>query len=188
MIYILLGLLMLLAGIAVAAWFAYQNRELRDSMAQQKAEEDPAEALKREQAIRRNLQRICDRRVAEVRKLREDLRASEARAQELENQITQLNVNLFQESGRRILAEKDEGARRMKQELADKQLTEAKDRLRQQEAEAKEREAGLRETIAGLEAENDRLRASRARHSPRRSAAQPDSQITVDEILKEAKE
>ena len=182
MIFMILGLLMLLAGGGVAAWFALQNRELRERAAREKGE-DHSEELRREQAIRRNLQRICDRRSAEVQKLRGEIKECEGKIQDLENQITQLNVNLFQESGRRILAEKDEGARRMRQELADKQLTEAQRRLRQQEEDARRREEELQGTIDRLQAEADRLRARRARHSTRSAAVPPEDQITMDELL-----
>ena len=182
-IYLILGLVMLLAGGGAAAWFAYQNRELRDSLAQAKAE-DHSEELRREQAIRRNLQRICDRRSQEVQRQKGKLREYEATIQDLENQITQLNVTLFQESGRRILAEKDEGARRMKQELADKQLSDAKARLRAREAAAMAREDELLDRIAALEREIDRLRTSRAKHSARKiERAQEAGQISVDELL-----
>lgn len=182
-IYMVLGLLMLLIGGGAAVWFALQNRELRERMAREQGGGEPSEELRREQAIRRNLQRICDRRSAEVQKLRGEIREYEGRIQELENQITQLNVNLFQESGRRILAEKDEGARRMRQELADKQLAEAKDKLRRQQADARKREEELLGTIDGLRTELDRLRARRARHSARRASAAPENQITMDELL-----
>ena len=178
----ILGLLMLLAGIGVAAWFALQNRELREAAARGRGE-DHAEELRREQAIRRNLQRICDRRSAEVQKLHGQIRESQEKVQELENQITQLNVNLFQESGRRILAEKDEGARRMRQELADKQLADAQRKLRQQQEDARKREAELLETIEGLQAEVERMQTRRARHSTRRPPTAPDNQITMDELL-----
>ena len=183
MIDLILGLVMLLAGGGAAAWFAYQNRELRDSLAQAKTE-DHSEELRREQAIRRNLQRICDRRSQEVQRQKGAIREYEATIQDLENQITQLNVTLFQESGRRILAEKDEGARRMQQELADKQLSDAKAKLRAREAEAKARESELLDKIAALEKEIDRLRTSRARHSAKKiERAQEAGQISVDEIL-----
>ena len=167
----------MVAGIAVAVWFAYQNRMLREAAAQA---DDHAEELKREQAIRRNLQRICDRRGAELNRVRNTIRGYEADIKELEGQLSQLNVQLFQESGRRILAEKDEGARRIKLDLADRQLAEAEQKLR----EARAVEAELREALAAKDMEIEKLKAARTRRPPRRPADPlEDGQITVDDLL-----
>lgn len=177
MIFVLIGLLLMLIGAAAAMWFAYQNRMLREAAAQV---EDHAEELKQEQAIRRNLQRICDRRGAELNRIRGTIGGYEAKIRDLEGQLSQLNVQLFQESGRRILAEKDEGARRIKLDLADRQLAEAEQKLR----EARETEAELREALAERDAEIDRLKTAK----PKRPAKKPvdpldDGQITVDDLL-----
>lgn len=177
MVYILIGLLLMLAGIAVAVWFACQNRALREAAAQV---EDHAEELKREQAIRRNLQRICDRRGAELNRVRGTIAGYEADIKDLEGQLSQLNVQLFQESGRRILAEKDEGARRIKLDLADRQLAEAEQKLRA----ARAVEAELREALAQRDAEIEKLKAAKARRAPRKQSDPLESgQITVEELL-----
>lgn len=178
MVYILIGLLLMLAGIAVGVWFAYQNRMLRESAAQV---EDHAEELRREQAIRRNLQRICDRRGAELNRVRGSIHRYEEDIRELEGQISQLNVQLFNESGRRILAEKDEGVRRIKLDLADKQLAEAEQKLQGH----RETESQLRAIIAEQDQEIERLRTGRARRA-RRPDAPENGQITLEEVLRDA--
>ena len=179
MVYIVIGLLLMVAGAAVGVWFAYQNRMLREAMAQVN---DHAEELKQEQAIRRNLQRICDRRGAELNRVRNSIGRYESEIHDLENQIAQLNVQLFNESGRRILAEKDEGVRRIKLDLADKQLADAEQKLR----ERRETESQLRAIIAEQDAEIERLRAVRTRRSARKADPLEQGQITVDDLLKEA--
>ncbi len=178
-VYILIGLLLMLAGAAVGVWFAWQNRMLRETMAQVS---DHAEELKQEQAIRRNLQRICDRRGAELNRIRGTIGRYESEIHELESQISQLNVQLFNESGRRILAEKDEGVRRIKLDLADKQLADAEQKLR----ERRETESQLRAIIAEQDAEIERLRAIRSRRPARKPDPLESGQITVDELLKQA--
>ena len=175
----MIGLLLMLAGAAVAVWFAYQNRMLREAMAQV---DDHAEELKQEQAIRRNLQRICDRRGAELNRIRGSIHRYEEDIHELEGQISQLNVQLFNESGRRILAEKDEGVRRIKLDLADRQLAEVEQKLK----ERRETENQLRAIIAEQDAEIERLRAVRGRRPARRLDAMETGQVTLDEILKDA--
>ena len=54
-----------------------------------------------------------ERREAEIRKLRARVDAYEKDYQEMESRASDLSMHLFQESGLRIIAEKEDGAKRM---------------------------------------------------------------------------
>ena len=144
--------------------------------------------LQKERAIRQNLQRACDNRDAELKRLRERVEDYEDQFRELEDRTSDLNMTLFHESGRRILAEKEEGAKRLKMEQLETQLDQARERCRAAEAAAAQREAELRAVIDQQEKEISRLRTANARRLARRTA--PDAsnagQVTLEDILGES--
>jgi len=140
--------------------------------------------LERQKLLKQNLERICGKRGAELRKLRtENTRQKEA-LQELEEKTSELNVTMFRESGLRILAEKEEGARRMKQELLEKQLMEARRALKEQEAQARGADEMYQAIIAERDNQIAKLQAAHARRTKARAKAEgiPD-QITLDDLL-----
>jgi chromosome segregation ATPase len=154
-------------------------------------------AWQQDKVIRQNLQQMIDGRNAEVKRLRSRLKKSEAALADMEKQASELHLNLFHESGLRILREKEEGARRMKLALMEKQLDEAnrklkaqKDeasrRLKEQKAEALADEARLSGIIAQQQAEIEKLTASQARRAPRRAHTDLPNQMTLSDLLDDA--
>ena len=141
-----------LAG--VCAWLAWYCTRLRRAL--DRANERVRQ-LKEDRAIRQNLQRVVDRREAEIRKLRARVEAFENDYHEMESRATDLNMHLFQESGRRILAEKEDGVKRMKMEQLEQQLAEANGKLKAQAAQADEH---LRDELARHDAAAAKLEAS----------------------------
>ena len=151
MIYAIIAAVVL-AG--VCAWLAWYCGSLRKALA--KANERIRQ-LKEDRAIRQNLQRLLDRREADIRRLRARVSAFESDYQEMESRASDLNMHLFQESGRRILAEKEDGVKRMKMEQLEQQLAEADKRLSEQKARAEER---LRDELARRDAAAAKMEAS----------------------------
>ena len=162
MIYAIIAAVVL-AG--VCAWLAWYCARLRQALDKANGR---IQQLKEDRAIRQNLQRVLDRREEEIRRLRARVTAFENDYQEMESRASDLNMHLFQESGRRILAEKEDGVKRMKMEQLEQQLAEARRRLSEQSAQADahlrselarhdaaaaQTEAGLRGEIARLSAE-----------------------------------
>lgn len=154
-------------------------------------------AWQQDKVIRQNLQQMIDGRNAEVKRLRSRLKKSEAALADMEKQASELHLNLFHESGLRILREKEEGARRMKLALMEKQLDEAnrklkaqKDeasrRLKEQKAEALADEARLSGIIAQQQAQIEKLTASQARRAPRRAHTDLPNQMTLSDLLGDA--
>ena len=180
-VIIALALLALLAG-----WLAWRLFALRQALARA---EQRCRALQKERAQRQNLQHVCDSRAAEIRRLRERVARYEADVQEMETRASDLNMDLFRESGLRILAEKEDGAKRLKMDQLEKQLEDAKEKLRARDAEAKAREAELLAEIDGLQQEIDRIRAAHARRAARRAQLESEmmAQVTLDDILGEKK-
>lgn len=193
MIYAIIALVALAL---FAAWLCWQCWTLRKALAKAQSR---CQALQKDRAIRQNLQHVLDRREADIRRLRARVTAYESDYHEMESKASDLSMSLFQESGRRILAEKEDGARRLKleqleQELAQlqRQRREDADRrrddearfeeeLRKRDAEAREREEALRGQadareaelkgqIDAQEAEINRLRTINARRLARRTA------------------
>ena len=167
----------LLAGLC--AWLAWYCTALRKALEKANAR---VRQLREDRAIRQNLQHVLDNREAEIRRLRARVTAFENDYQEMESRASDLNMHLFQESGRRILAEKEDGVKRMKMEQLEQQLASARERLREQEEQSEARlneelarhdataakvEAALRGEIARLSAEagksEDALRAEIAK-------------------------
>ncbi len=147
------------------------------------------EGLKQDRVIRQNLQQMLDGRNAEIRKLRARLRNREEALADLEQQTSELNLNLFHESGLRILREKEESARRMKLELTERQLDEANRKLRQQKEEARADEVRMTAIIAEQQERIEKLTAQTektAAAQPRRSRKNPGglpNQMTLEDVL-----
>lgn len=140
--------------------------------------------LERQKMLKMNLERICNKRGAEIRRLRaENARRDEA-LRELEEKTSELNVTMFRESGLRILAEKEEGARRMKMELMEKQLLETRRAMKEQEAQARGAEEMYQAIIAERDQQIAKLQSAHARRAKARAKTEgiPD-QITMSDLL-----
>lgn len=181
MVYAMIGLA--LAALA-AGWLWWRNRALREELTRLKAR---CRAMQKDRAIRQNLQHMLDGREAEIRRLRGKVAAYEADVQEMESRASDLNMDLFRESGLRILAEKEDGARRQKMEQLEKELEDALRARREAEAEARAREEALRAEIDARQAEIERIRAAHARRAARRAQLENGllDQVTLDDILEE---
>ena len=179
MIYAIIGLVLLALA---AGWLLWRNRGLRTSLARVEAR---CRALQKDRAIRQNLQRVLKGREEEIRRLRQRVSAFEADYQEMESRASDLNMNLFRESGLRILAEKEDGANRLKVEQLEKQLERAQAALKERDAQAREEEARLQGEIDARQAEIERIRAAHARRAARRAQLENGGldQITIDDIL-----
>lgn len=179
MVYAIIALAL---AVMAAAWLWWRNRALRGELARVQAR---CRTMQKDRAIRQNLQHVLDGREAEIRRLREKVAAYEADVQEMETRTSDLNMDLFRESGLRILAEKEDGARRLKMEQLEKELDGARKALRASEAEARAREEKLRAEIDGKQAEIERIRAAHARRAARRAQLENEmmDQITLEDIL-----
>ena len=190
MIYAIIAVVAL-AG--VCAWLAWYCSTLRQALEKANAR---VRQMKEDRAIRQNLQHVLDRREAEIRRLRARVTAFESDYHEMESRATDLNMHLFQESGRRILAEKEDGVKRMKMEQLEQQLSDArqalKDEVARHDAAAAQTEAELREELARLgeeitkrDNEIGRLQTLNARRLARRAQADAKAmdQVTLDDIL-----
>ena len=142
----------LLAGLC--AWLAWRCMGLREALGKANAR---VRQLREDRAIRQNLQHVLESREAEIRRLRARVTAFESDYQEMESRASDLNMHLFQESGRRILAEKEDGVKRMKMEQLEHQLADARNKLREQQDEA---DARLREELARHDAAAARTEAA----------------------------
>lgn len=167
--------------VAYGVWITIRYRglvKLRQNLSETDRE------LQRQKLLKQNLERICDKRGAELRRLRA-VNARQAQAlQELEEKTSQLNVTMFRESGLRILAEKEDGARRMKMELMERQLMETRKALREQEMQSRGAEEMYQAIIAEKDQQISKLQAAHARRAKARAKAEgiPD-QITMEELL-----
>ena len=170
--------LVLTTGLAV--WLAWWNKQLRQRMDRLEAERD---AMRKDRRTLVNLQRVCESRAVEIRRLRAAAVDQEARYLELEEQAHALNVELFQESGRRILAEKADGAKRMQVEQLERELAEAKRRLRTRDAEANETERQLQGVIQDQQKEISRLQGLVARRARKSRETVLTDQVTLDDLL-----
>lgn len=172
----------LVALIGVCAWLIWRCVNLRRSLAKQHAR---MQELQKDRAIRQNLQQVIERRESEIRRLRERMAAFESDYQEMENRASDLNMSLFRESGLRILAEKEDGAKRLKMEQLEKQVDDARRKLREQQQEAAETIHSLQEVIDSQEKEIARLRQLNARRMKKPSSTDPliVNQVTLDDLL-----
>ena len=104
---------------------------------------------------------------------------------EMETRASDLNVSLFRESGLRILAEKEDGAKRLKMEQLEQQTTELRRKLRQQQDEAAETVRRMQDLITSQEKEIARLRQANARRIRKSAATDPliANQVTLDDLL-----
>lgn len=177
LVYLIIALVL---AIALAGWLAWRLFSVRQALTH--AEQERRD-MQKDRAIRQNLQRILNTRDSEIRRLRERLRQYEADAHELESRASELNLNLFRESGLRILAEKEDGAKRMKVELLERQLEEGRAALRQQKAEAKAREEELLDVIDRQQRRIDKLASDKGRRARRTPAESGLDQVTMDDIL-----
>lgn len=180
----IIALALSLGAVGALGWRLYSTTQALGTARQEREE------LLQDRAIRENLENILEKRSAEVKRLRTRLRQREAELDDLEQQVSEMNINLFHESGLRILREKEDGARRMKMDLMEKQLDEANLRLRQQKAEAQAEEARMTAIIAEQQAAIDRLNAKISKLSPQSRRArkvQDDlpNQMTLTDLIGE---
>lgn len=178
MLYLIIVLALVTAAAGYLGWRLY-----RASHALKRAEAECRE-MEQDRAIRQNLQYLLDGRIAENRKLKARLRKTEDALREMEQQAHDLNLNLFHESGLRILKEKEEGARRMKLDLLERQLDEANRKLRQQADEYRASEAMLQQIISEKQEELDKLNAAQSRRGSRRRSEGLPNQVTLGDLLK----
>lgn len=139
--------------------------------------------MEQDRAIRENLQFVLDGRIAENRRLKARLRKQEDQLREMEQQAHDLNLNLFHESGLRILKEKEEGARRMKLDLLERQVDETNKKLRRQAEEYRASEEMLQQIIREKQDEIDRLTAAQSRRGNRRRAEGLPNQVTLTDLF-----
>lgn len=177
MIYIIIALVLIAAAAGYLGWRLYVT-----ARALKRAEAECRE-MEKDRAIRQNLQHLLDGRIAENRKLKSRLRRTEDALHDMEQQANSLNLNLFHESGLRILKEKEEGARRMKLDLLERQLDEANRKLRQQAEEYRASEEMLQQIISEKQKEIDKLTAAQARRAIRRRAEGLPNQVTLNDLM-----
>jgi len=176
--YLIIGLVLAVLAAGFLGWRLVLAKRSLDNW------EARCHNLQRDRAIRQNLEHILSGREAELKRLRAKLRQYEADAQALESRASELNLTLFRESGLRILAEKEDGARRMKMDLMERQLDEANRRLREFKAQAEAREGELNAEITRQQAEIDRLKNPRGRRAARHPVHEEGwDQITLDDVL-----
>ena len=185
LIYLIIALVLAVAAAGVLGWRLYMTAQAL------KAAERDREELQQDRAIRENLENILEKRSAEVKRLRGRLRQQEAELDDLERQISDMNINLFHESGLRILREKEEGARRMKMDLMEKQLDDANRKLREQKAAAQADEARMtaiiaeqQQTIERLNAKVTKLSGPQSRRARKAQDGLP-NQMTLSDLIGE---
>ena len=177
LLYLIIALVLALGAAGYLGWRLYATAQaLRQARAH-------CREMEQDRAIRQNLQQLLDSRIAENRKLKSRLRRTEDSLHEMEQQAHDLNLNLFHESGLRILKEKEEGARRMKLDLLERQLDEANRKLREQAESQRAGEAMLQQIIADKQEEIDRLNAAQLRRGNRRRAEGLPNQVTLSDLL-----
>ena len=177
----LYAIIALVALVILAAWLIWRCRTLHASLTKTQAH---LQKMQKEHAIRQNLQQVLDRRELEIRRLRQRLEKYESDFQEMENRASDLNMSLFRESGLRILAEKEEGANRLKVEQLEKQVSDGRKKLRQQQEESAETLRRMQDLINAQEKEIARLRQANARRIKKTPAESTlENQITLDDVL-----
>ena len=179
LLYLIIALVLVLGAAGYLGW------RLRGTARALKQARAHCREMEQDRAIRQNLQHVLDGRIAENRRLKARLRKLEDQLKEAEQQAHDLNLNLFHESGLRILKEKEEGARRMKLDLLERQLDEANRKLREQAESQRAGEAMLQQIIADKQEEIDRLNAAQLRRGSRRRAEGLPNQVTLSDLLGE---
>ena len=176
MIYLIIALALAVGAAGLLGWRLYgANRALERA-------ESRCRSMQKDRAIRQNLQYMLDGRDEELRRLRGQLREYEAQAQEMESRASELNLSLFHESGLRILAEKEDGAKRMKMDLMERQLDDANRKLKELRQESAQERDRLNAIIAKQAERIEQLSAPQPRRAARRNEL-PD-QISLDDLLK----
>lgn len=178
MLYAIIALVVL-AGLA--AWLIWRCVQLRGALSKARTR---CQELQKDRAIRQNLQHVLDRREEEIRRLRNRMASFESDYHEMETRASDLNVSLFRESGLRILAEKEDGAKRLKMEQLERQVSDARRKLREQQDEAAETVRRMQDLIDSQDKEIARLRQANARRL-KKPAADPAlaNQVTLDDII-----
>ena len=177
MIYLIIALVL---AASAAGWLGWRLAAARRAL---DAAERECKGMRKDRAIRQNLERMLDDRDGEIRRLRARVRQYEADALELENRASELNVHLFRESGLRILAEKEEGAKRMKMELMERQLDEGRATLRREREAARAREVELEAEIDRQQRRIEQLESGRGRRARRTPSESGLDQVTLDDLL-----
>ena len=181
-------LIVLALACAAAGYFAWRTHGLKRALARA---EDKCRNMQKDRAIRQNLQHILDSRGAEIKRLRAELRQREADAREMEDRASELNMTLFQESGRRIIAEREDGVKKIRMDLLDHELQDAKRELAAAQESAAVKQQALQAVIDEQKAlierqaqKIEKLSAAHARRAQRRAMLDtlPD-QVTMDELL-----
>ena len=183
LIYLIIALVLAILGAGGLGWRLFMTVQAL------KKSEREREELQQDRAIRENLENILEKRSAEVRRLRARVRQQEAELDDLEQQVSDMNISLFHESGLRILREKEDGARRMKLELTEKQLDEATRKLKQQRAEAQADEARMtaiiseqQQTIEKLNARVTKLSGPQSRRARKAQDGLP-NQMSLSDLI-----
>lgn len=177
----LYAIITLAALVILAAWLIWRCRTLHVSLTKTQSH---LQQMQKERAIRQNLQHVLERREAEIRRLRQRLDTYESDFQEMETRASDLNMSLFRESGLRILAEKEEGANRLKLEQLEKQVSDGRKKLRQQQEESAETIRRMQDLINSQEKEIARLRQANARRIKRSASdATLENQVTLEDVM-----
>ena len=178
----LYAIIAIAALVILCAWLIWRCVGLRETLSKAQAR---AQELQQDRAIRQNLQHVLERREAEIRRLRGRIAAFESDYHEMESRASDLNVSLFRESGLRILAEKEDGAKRLKMEQLEQQLDAAQKKLRAQREESAETLRRMQDLITTQEKEIARLRQANARRIKKPSPGDPllENQVTLDDLL-----
>lgn len=191
MIYLSIALALMAA---LAGWLGWRLWRTSQALHQEEAR---CKGLQKERALRENLQNMLDSRNAEARRLRGQLHALQDEVEAERQENSDLNLSLFHESSLRILREKEEGSRRMKMDLMEKQLDEANAKLRQTRQEARENAARLNEVIneqrdkldqlnalvADQQAQIDQYTSPPVRRAGRRSREGLPNQVTLNDVM-----
>ena len=173
---------------AAAGYFAWRTQGLKRALARA---EDKCRNMQKDRAIRQNLQHILDSRGAEIKRLRTELKQREADAREMESRASELNMTLFQESGRRIIAEREDGVKKIRMDLLDHELQDAKRRLASAQESAEQKQQALQAVIDEQKVlierqaqKIEKLSAAHAKRAQRRAMLDtlPD-QVSLDDLL-----
>lgn len=176
----LYAIIALVALAGLCAWLIWRCLTLRQALEKSRSR---CQELLKDHAIRQNLQHVLDRREAEIRRLRDRMASFESDYHEMETRASDLNVSLFRESGLRILAEKEDGAKRLKLEQLEKQVADARRRLKEQQDESAEAVRRMQDIITSQDKEIARLRQANARRLKKSADPALANQVTLDDLM-----